>query len=42
MATPDHAEGASLGRSVMKAIGQVPASVQDTIAKALRAAGLMK
>jgi poly(hydroxyalkanoate) depolymerase family esterase len=41
-AAPDHAEGASLGRSVMRAIGHVPASVQETIAKALRAAGLMK
>ena len=41
-AAPDHAEGASLGRRVMRAIGQTPASVQDTIAKALRAAGLMK
>jgi poly(hydroxyalkanoate) depolymerase family esterase len=41
-AAPDRAEGASLGRNVMRAIGHVPASVQDTIAKALRAAGLMK
>lgn len=40
--TPDPADGASPGRSVMQAIGQAPANVQDTIAKALRAAGLMK
>jgi hypothetical protein len=31
-----------LAHGIMQAISQVPAGVQDTIAKALRAAGLMK
>jgi len=35
-------ETASLGQGVMQAISHVPAGVQDTIAKALRAAGLLK
>ncbi|WP_454718827.1 extracellular catalytic domain type 1 short-chain-length polyhydroxyalkanoate depolymerase [Caulobacter segnis] len=39
---PDPIEPASLGQEVMKALGQVPPSVQDVIAKALRGAGLLK
>lgn len=35
-------EDRSLGHSVMQAISQVPVGVQDVVAKALRAAGLMK
>lgn len=39
-AGPDPMGG--VGHAVMQAIGQVPAGVQDVIAKALRVAGLMK
>ena len=35
------AQAASLGHNVMSALSQVPVGVQETIAKALRAAGLM-
>jgi poly(hydroxyalkanoate) depolymerase family esterase len=35
-------EGDPLGRAVMSAVSAVPAGVQETIAKALRAAGLLK
>ncbi len=38
----DRVEQVGLGQGVMQALGQVPASVQDVIAKALRAAGLLK
>lgn len=37
-----HADSGGLGHEVMQALGQVPAGVQDVIAKALRAAGLLK
>lgn len=39
---PGHADGGRLGLDVMRAIGPVAPGIQDTIAKALRAAGLMK
>jgi poly(hydroxyalkanoate) depolymerase family esterase len=39
--TPDPASG-GVGEQVMASISQVPAHVQDVIAKALKAAGLMK
>jgi hypothetical protein len=39
---PQSAEQASLGQGVMQALGQVPPGVQDVVAKALRAAGLLK
>jgi poly(hydroxyalkanoate) depolymerase family esterase len=39
---PADREGGALGRAVMGAVSAVPAGVQETIAKALRAAGLLK
>lgn len=41
-AAQDLIEHTSLGDSVMQAVSQVPKGVQDTIARALRAAGLLK
>lgn len=38
----DRVEGVGVGQGVMQALGHVPASVQDVISKALRAAGLLK
>lgn len=39
---PSNLNVGDLGHSVMRSISAVPATVQDTIAKALRAAGLLK
>ncbi|PVM92730.1 esterase [Caulobacter endophyticus] len=39
---PEPVEASGLGQGVMHAIGHVPAGVQEVIAKALRAAGLLK